>query len=702
MKSKIILIGCLAMALIFAGCKDEDYFVEKIKLESIALTPATISLTAGYTQQLTASTEPANTGIVLEWSSENPTIASVSGEGLVTAVREGVTTVKATGGGVSASVKVSVSAVVIPLQDIKVEPAELSLKVDDTQTLAATLVPENATNINVTFESSNESIATVDEAGKVTGKGVGSTTVKVKGGEVVKEIPVTVTIKDITVTPASALLQLDEELQLVIATVPAGAPDITFEYESSDETAVTVSNTGLVKAVGYGSGGAVTITVKAGDITKNVSIEIVNPDESQRSVWKSGGASTVWQNVYLVEWAFDGNDNTYWHSDLVGMPQWFIVDMASMKNIDGFTYKARQETDQPSIPKNMLFETSVDGETWTQVLDLDLPNFRGLQVFPLESRVTAQYFRVTVNSTWSGDSYTYIAELDIYSGEAPKGDPLPEPEPEDEWWTVEASTVIGDWGAAANLIDGEIGTPWHSSDGDRQPWAIIDFKESKTLYGLYFTGRQGGSGDIQSSPKHIIFWMSNDKENWEKFIEIDELPNLRETQTLYADAAKSGRYLKIDIQSTWSGDAYSYIGEIGINDIGFNLTSYPLTFSDEGINNITLEQHDGYVVLKGNGGGDPYLYTVGLPSDLGAATATIRMEYKCSENITTGEWFFFGSSHYNTGENLKIDKTDKWRVWTLNFEVKNDLGAGSKLRFDLPNGFTADFYIRNLEVVVSN
>lgn len=699
MKSKILLIGCLALALIFSGCKDEEYFVEKIKLDSISLTPATISLTAGFTQQLTATTEPATTGVVLEWSSENPTIASVSGEGLVTAVKAGTTTVKAVGGGVEASVKVTVAAVVIPLQNIKTEPETITLKVDAIQTITVTLVPENATNINVTFESSNESIATVDEAGQVKGIGLGSTVIKVKGGEIVKEIPVTVTFKDITVTPMSALLQLNEELQLEVATVPAGASDVTFEYKSSNEAAVTVSNTGLVKAIGYGDG-AVTITVTAGDITKDVSIEIVNPDESQRSAWKSGGASTVWQAGYEVEKAFDGNDNSYWHSDLNGMPQWIIVDMASVKNIDGFTYKARQEIEQPAIPKNMQFETSMDGETWTQVLDLELPNFRGLQVFPLESRVTAQYFRVTVTTNWAGATYTYIAELDIYSGEAPKGDPLPEPEPESEWWTVEASTVIDSWGAAANLVDGEIGTPWHSGTADSQPWAIIDFKESKTLYGLYFTGRQGGPDDIGSSPKHVIFWMSNDKSNWEKFIEIDELPNLRETQTLYADAAKSGRYLKIDIQSTWNGAPYSYIGEIGINDIGFDLTSYPLTFT-ENTNNMTLEQHDGYVILKGNGGGDPFIYTTPLPADLGAATATIRMEYKCSEKITTGEWFFFGSSHYSTGENLVIEKTDNWRVWTLNFEIKNNLGAGSPLRFDLPNGFTTDFYIRNLEVVVS-
>ena len=129
-------------------------------------------------------------------------------------------------------------------------------------------------------------------------------------------------------------------------------------------------------------------------------------------------------------------------------------------------------------------------------------------------------------------------------------------------WTVHVSSVHQN-AVGSRLINGNMIAPWHSAVGDGTPWAIINFREVKTISGILFTGHQG----MHASPKHIIFLISDDRKNWKTLLDIAELPNWRTTQTLNAFTPQTGRYLKIDIRSTWSGALYSYIGNI---DIIFN------------------------------------------------------------------------------------------------------------------------------------
>ena len=62
----------------------------------------------------------------------------------------------------------------IEVSSIKLSKSSLSLKVGKKSTLTVTINPSNATNKNVTWSSSNKSVATVDSNGKVTGKQAGA------------------------------------------------------------------------------------------------------------------------------------------------------------------------------------------------------------------------------------------------------------------------------------------------------------------------------------------------------------------------------------------------------------------------------------------------------------------------------------------------------------------------------------------------
>jgi hypothetical protein len=473
MKSKYILLRCLMLAFVFAGCDDEQKYAARFSLKSITVTPATVTLTEGFTQQLTATTDPAGNDAVLEWQSENPTIATVSGEGLVTALRGGTTVIKVMAGGAVASVSVTVDAV-----------------------------------------------------------------------------------QDIVLTPASALLEIGGTQQLVAVTVPEAVPGIVLGYESSDASVVTVSNTGLLTAVAPGNA---TITVQAGRTSRQMTIKVNDPSLPEQKLWKKLDASSEWNTT--VADAIDGNPDNLWHSDpALSLPQWIAVDMGAMKHIDGFLFTNRQAQDQFAHPKRIVFEVSNNGTNWETALDVaELPDLLRQQVLPLPQRKTARYFKITIYSTWNDAPYTYIGDVCIYNGQAPE----PNPNHKTDWTVIESSSTFADLDAK-RLIDNDINSPWHSNVGDGQPWAIIDLKIATIMKGIYFTGRQGGAGDIGSSPKHIIFSVSNDKQNWETLLDVTELPNLRTMQTLDASTPKTGRYLKIEIKSTWSGDPYSYIGEIDI------------------------------------------------------------------------------------------------------------------------------------------
>ena len=67
----------------------------------------------------------------------------------------------------------------VPVTGVNVYPTSLSIKVNETSTLSATIIPNNATNKNLTWNTSNSSIATVDGSGLVTGIGVGTAYISV-------------------------------------------------------------------------------------------------------------------------------------------------------------------------------------------------------------------------------------------------------------------------------------------------------------------------------------------------------------------------------------------------------------------------------------------------------------------------------------------------------------------------------------------
>ena len=152
-----------------------------IALTGVSLDKSSIQLQKGATEKLTATVSPSGASNVrLIWNSDNTSVADVDQEGNVTAVSgtEGAScniVVVAQSKGVEVSAKCKVT-IVSAIESITLDKTELTMAPDGTYKLKATVVPEGA---EITWSSSNSSVASVDEYGRVSAYQLGSATITV-------------------------------------------------------------------------------------------------------------------------------------------------------------------------------------------------------------------------------------------------------------------------------------------------------------------------------------------------------------------------------------------------------------------------------------------------------------------------------------------------------------------------------------------
>ena len=149
--------------------------------ESITLDKIETSLEATETATLIAIILPDNTSVkTVVWTSSDEDVAVVDENGVVTAIGVGTATITATttdGSNLSASCVVNVIPTLA--NSIVLDITEVSLKATQTVVLTPTILPATTTDGNVTWMSSDESVAVVDEDGLVTAIGVGTAIITV-------------------------------------------------------------------------------------------------------------------------------------------------------------------------------------------------------------------------------------------------------------------------------------------------------------------------------------------------------------------------------------------------------------------------------------------------------------------------------------------------------------------------------------------
>src|SRR5438445_544238 len=152
--------------------------VSGVPVASVTVSPASASVPAGQTQQLTATLRDANgnilTGRAVTWASNNTPVATVTGTGLVSAKVAGSATITATSEGQSGTSAITVTPV--PVASVTVTPATAGVAVGSTVQLTATPKDANGNPLTgriVTWQSSNNAIASVNGSGLVSGVAAG-------------------------------------------------------------------------------------------------------------------------------------------------------------------------------------------------------------------------------------------------------------------------------------------------------------------------------------------------------------------------------------------------------------------------------------------------------------------------------------------------------------------------------------------------
>jgi uncharacterized protein YjdB len=249
--------------------------VTSASLTTINVGAPSPSLATGGTEQLTAtgvysdnSTQSLTNQVI--WSTSDPTVASVSGTGFLTALKAGSVTVTATSGSVSGTGNVAVTA--SSLSSITITPAVFSIASGQTKQLSAVGVYSDGNSRDVTSQVTWNSLgtgyATVSSTGLVTGVSAGNSTITASIGSTTGSAVATVTaalLRSIVVSPATASIATGQTQAFTANGIfsDGSSTDMTDSvvWGSNAARFASVDATGLATGVGAGTA---TITAASG------------------------------------------------------------------------------------------------------------------------------------------------------------------------------------------------------------------------------------------------------------------------------------------------------------------------------------------------------------------------------------------------------------------------------------------------------
>lgn len=255
------------------------------RVKKVSVDKNEVTLTKGERFTIKTTVLPSNTlNKSVTYKSNKPSVATVSSKGVITAKEPGnavITVIAKDGSKKSATVAVTVEDSVVLVTKVEVDKTEVSLTEGETTKLTGSVLPNNATNKAVTYQSSNPSIATVDETGEVTAKNAGTCEITVlaqDGSEKKATVSILVESKTtippeendtpdgvirvtgVSVTPAEKTLEVGESFQLTPSVSPNNATDQSVTYRSENTQVVTVDQSGVIQAVGNGSANIIVTT----------------------------------------------------------------------------------------------------------------------------------------------------------------------------------------------------------------------------------------------------------------------------------------------------------------------------------------------------------------------------------------------------------------------------------------------------------
>lgn len=250
----------------------------------VSLNKQTLSLVEGDSETLTATVAPSNaTNKAVSWKSSYASVASVDNSGKVTAVKAGsaTITVTTTDGSKTATCSVTVTAKTIEVNDVGLDKSEMEMVAGDSYQFTVTLKPDNASDKTLSWSSSDENVATVDNSGKVTAISEGKVTITVKTSNSAQSASCDITVKAASIPVTGVNIDswiinigVNETAAIAYTIQPEDATnkEVTFSSDNTDVVAVDSEGT----LVGVSSGSAkVTVTTVDGGFSSICTVNVV-------------------------------------------------------------------------------------------------------------------------------------------------------------------------------------------------------------------------------------------------------------------------------------------------------------------------------------------------------------------------------------------------------------------------------------------
>lgn len=279
------LIGMALIAIItcfnFISCSEDEEFISKIEIAE----GLTLDVTIGDSKQLNIKYYPEYLDAPnCTWSSSNSSVVDIDVyTGKYTAKSVGKSTITVTAIDLSLNAQCEITVNPIETTSITISPKDKEMNIGEELTLTVTFTPENATYKDIEWSSSDPSIATVDNNGKVKAIKEGECSIYAKTKDektaeckiVVKPIEVESICLDIN----EKTLEEGEEFTLTATITPETATYKDIEWSSSDPNIATVDDNGKVKAIKEGE---CSIYVKSSNEKKAECKIIVKPISVQK------------------------------------------------------------------------------------------------------------------------------------------------------------------------------------------------------------------------------------------------------------------------------------------------------------------------------------------------------------------------------------------------------------------------------------
>lgn len=647
----------------------------------------------GDTFKLTGTVVPSNaTNKNVSWSSSDESVATITSNGDVELKKAGTVTfsVKSGDNVVTKQLTVTVTEkdTTVYATDVEVAGMPNNFNVGDTFKLTGTVKPDNATNKDVTWKSSDESIATVDAEGNVELKAEGEVKITVTSGDKIASRQFTITVlpkgsqddtvyaTDIEVAGMPSKFNVGDTFKLVGTVVPANAKDTSVTWKSSDEVVATIDSNGNVELLKEGS---VTFTVTSGDtrVSRQYTVEVTKDAVTATDIDISGlpisyfvGDTFTLTGRVVPETAT--NKNVTWESSdrsVATVTNSGVVDLVSAGTVDiraisgdgavtkTITLTVVEKPENPVLATDITvsgmpdkFETGDEFKLVGTVSPVDATNKNvtwsssNEEVATVDSNGNVRLVKpgeVNIIATSGDKAVTKTVTITVVERQS-GGDTV---YAEDVEITGVPDTVkVGDTFKLTAKV-----TPANASDktvkwsSDNEDVATVDSEGNVTVKGIGVVGISAQSGDKMVTKKVTI--TVND--------------NQQGGDTVYAeDITITG------VPDTFKiGDTFKLTGTISPS----NVTDKTVTWSSNNTDVATIDQ-SGNVTIKGTGtvrftavSGDQRV-TKSIEVTLGDVDDTVYAND--IELGTLPEYFFVGNTFKIDATVKPDDAKDKTVTWT--------------------------------------